>query len=145
MTKKKKAVVYPILGKDCRLIDSHCHLDMSQFHEDLDEVIERAALRGVDRIVTVGIDMLSSRKAVKLAAKYPGVYATVGIHPHNVGNISEADYDILALLAKEPKVVACGEIGIDLHYNYAPKNVQIEHFFRQIDLAKKSKSAGSYP
>lgn len=138
MARKKKPLVFPILGKDCRLIDTHCHLDMDQFHEDIDEVIENAGLRGVDRIITVGIDLASSREAVKLAEKYSGVYATVGIHPHNVGKVSETDYEILAVLAKEPKVVAYGEIGIDLHYNYAPKNEQIEHLCRQIDIAKKA-------
>lgn len=120
------------------MVDTHCHLDMAKYHDDLDEVIERAASRGVDRIVTVGIDLQSSREAVNLAERYPGVYATVGIHPHNVGNVTETDYDLLAALTKEPKVVAYGEIGIDLHYNYAPKTEQIKHMSHQLDLAKKA-------
>ena len=136
MAKKKKDVIFPILGNNCRLIDTHCHLDMSKYHDDLDEVIERAASRGVDRIITVGIDLQSSREAINISKRYRGVYATVGIHPHNVSNVIESDYKMLSILTKKPKVVAYGEIGIDLHYNYAPKDDQIDHMFRQIELAK---------
>lgn len=139
MTKKKKNVVFPVLGKGRRLVDTHCHLDMKQYNDDLDEVIAKASSMGVDRIITVGIDLQSSRRAVELSEKYAGVYATVGVHPHNIGNVTPADYEMLAVLAKKTKVVAYGEIGIDLHYNYAPQDKQIEHMARQIELAKDAK------
>ncbi len=134
---KKKNLVYPVLGVGGRLIDTHCHLDMQPYGDDLAEVIDRAARHGVDRIVTVGIDLASSRSAIRLAEESPGVFATIGVHPHNVAGITEDDYRQLQALADNPVVVAYGEIGLDFHYNYAPADVQIEHFARQVNLAKQ--------
>jgi TatD DNase family protein len=135
--KKKKAIVYPVLGGNCQLIDSHCHLDMQPYQDDLDQVLARALTHGVKRIITVGIDLDSSRAAICLAAEHPGVFATVGVHPHNVALLADHDYAELAALAKNPKVVAYGEIGLDFYYNHAPADVQICHFARQVDLAKQ--------
>ncbi|MBL9172718.1 MAG: TatD family hydrolase [Verrucomicrobiales bacterium] len=97
------------------LIDTHAHLDFPDFAPDLGEVIERAALSGVTRIIAVGTDLESSRNAVRIAAQYPGVFATVGWHP---GHASEAPDDLrpaLRDLARSPKVVAIGECGLDFH------------------------------
>jgi TatD DNase family protein len=135
--KTKKELVYPTLGGGCRLIDSHCHLDMEPYRADLAEVVARAGRHGVNRIITVGIDLPSSRAALALATGYPGVFATVGVHPHNVAGLTEHDYRELADLAANPAVVAYGEIGLDFHYDYAPAAVQIGHFARQVELAKQ--------
>jgi TatD DNase family protein len=110
---------------------------MEPYQDDLTEVIGRAASRGVTRIITVGIDLDSSGKALLLAEANPGVFATVGVHPHNVAGLADQDYERLAVLAENPKVVAYGEIGLDFHYNYAPAHVQVTHFTRQVDLAKQ--------
>ena len=134
---KKMEPVYPELSAGCRLVDTHCHLDMNAYQADLEQVLHQAAIRGVGRIITVGIDPVSSRRAVALAKKYPGVSATVGIHPHNLGDCTEESLAELAELARHPKVVAFGEIGMDLHYDYFPADLQRRHFARQVALAKE--------
>jgi TatD DNase family protein len=135
--KKKKDIVFPVLEGDCQLIDTHCHLDMQPYQDDLDDVITKALTHGVNRIITVGIDLDSSRAAIRLAAEHPGVFATVGVHPHNVAGLEDDDYEELAALAENPGVVAYGEIGLDFYYDHAPAAVQIAHFARQVDLAKQ--------
>jgi TatD DNase family protein len=135
--KAKKELVYPRLEAGRRLIDTHCHLDMEPYRADLDEVVARAGAHGVNRIITVGIDLASSRAALELAGIYPGIFAAVGVHPHNVAGLTDHDYRELADLAAKPAVVAYGEIGLDFHYDYAPAEVQIKHFARQVDLAKQ--------
>lgn len=117
------------------LVDSHCHLDMNPYRPDIDAVLDRAAEVGVRQIVTVGIDLLSSKKALALAERYNNIFATVGIHPHAVAGINEADYEELRRLARHPKVVAFGEVGLDFFKKYAPKDLQIKHFKRQLQLA----------
>lgn len=135
--KKRKDPVFPRLGNGCQLIDTHIHLDMDAYRDDIDDLIARAAGHGINRLITVGIDIDSSKKAIALARKYPGIFATVGVHPHNVASLTDDSYQELAGLAKSPAVVAYGEIGLDFHYNYAPVDVQIASFVRQIDLAKQ--------
>jgi TatD DNase family protein len=97
------------------LIDTHAHLDYSDFANDLEEVLRRAADAGVTRIVTIGTSIESSRRAIELAEKYPAVYAAIGVHPSFV---EEAEDDVitpLRELAKNPRVVAIGETGLDYH------------------------------
>jgi TatD DNase family protein len=100
-------------------------------------VLVRAREAGVTRIISVGIDLASSRRAIALAEQHEGVYATVGVHPHNVGELSEDDYAELRSLCSHAKVVAYGEIGLDYVKNYAPVSVQKEHFARQVALARE--------
>ena len=119
------------------LTDSHAHLDMPRFSADLSEVMARAREAGVTRIVTVGIDALSSRKAVDLAQEHSGVFAAVGIHPEEARNSIPDDIDYLAELAKHPGVVAVGEIGLDFYRDYGPKERQVEVFKRQLELAAR--------
>ena len=135
--KKKKIVPLPQLGSGLSLIDTHCHLDMSAYDDDLDDIIKRAAGAGVNNIITVGIDLPSSSAAVELARRFPGVYATVGVHPHNVNDLGDNDYDLLRKLVKQDKVVAYGEIGIDCVKDYAPIALQKKHFEKQVALAKE--------
>lgn len=127
----------PALAAGTRLIDSHCHLDMDVYKDDLDEIITAADRSGVSRIVTIGIDLASSRKAVELAEHWPGVYATVGIHPHSAGEANEAGYQELKDLAAHPKVVGYGEIGLDYARQYAPVEIQQREFARQLELARE--------
>lgn len=137
MGKKKSVPSLPRLADGVTLVDTHCHLDMSAYQEDLEQVLERAFSAGVSRIVTVGIDLESSRQAVVLAKQYPGLSATVGVHPHNVEGITELKYDELNVLAREPEVVAWGEIGMDMVRRYAPDDLQKKHFKLQVVMAKE--------
>ncbi len=127
----------PALPPDFHLVDTHCHLDMAEYQADLAEVIAAARCCGVTRIITIGIDLASSRRAVELAAQHEGVYAAVGIHPHDADKADEDVFRQLRELAAAPKVVGFGEIGLDYAKNYSPKEAQLRAFTRQLDLAKK--------
>jgi TatD DNase family protein len=119
------------------IIDTHAHLDMEQFKNDLPEVLARAGEAGVKYIITIGSDMKSSRAARSLAAKYDNVYFAPGFHPHDVKSATEDDYAELFELLKDPKAVAVGEIGLDYHYDLSPRDTQKEHFKRQLEIAKQ--------
>lgn len=119
------------------LIDSHAHLDDKRFETDRAETIARAAENGVSRILNPGSDMFSSARAVELAEANAGIYAAVGIHPHDAKETREADYSQLAAWAAYPKVVAIGEIGLDYHYDFSPRATQQAVFIRQLDLARQ--------
>ena len=136
MTRKKKKPPLPILSPGIKIIDTHCHLDMLAGDEELEPIIQSANAAGVKQIITVGIDLQSSQKAVQYADQYPGVYATIGVHPHNVGSITDALLEQLIKLADHPKVVAYGEIGLDFVKLHAPVEIQLEQFERQVELAK---------
>ena len=137
MGKKKNKIVLPQLPAGTSVIDTHCHLDMISSGDDIAKTISRAAASGVAPIITVGIDLESSKKAIHFASQYDSVYATVGIHPHNVQELNDGSYVELERLCSMPKVVAYGEIGLDYVKQYAPHDVQLEHYARQVDLAKK--------
>jgi TatD DNase family protein len=118
------------------LIDSHAHLDMDDYNNDLEEVISRAAEGGLSNIISIGIDMPSSRKALELAERYDFIYSTVGFHPHEADKTDAAKIDELITLAKSSKkVVAWGEIGLDFYRNYAAVQNQVEIFKLQLDKA----------
>jgi len=120
------------------LFDSHAHIDDKRFDTDRSEVIERAAANGVTRILNAGADMPSSLRSIELAEQYPGIYAAVGIHPHDAKDAGEEDYTQLAAWASRPKVVAIGEIGLDYYYNLSPRDVQQAVFIRQLDIARQT-------
>lgn len=118
-------------------IDSHCHLDDARFADDLEAVLDRAAAAGVTRILSIGtgdgppeID-----RAVRVAEKYEQVYASVGVHPHDAAKVTPQTLDDLRALASHQKVVAYGEIGLDYHYDFSPREVQREVFVAQLKLA----------
>ncbi len=119
------------------MIDTHAHLDFSQFDPDREKIIFEAKASGVKRIINIGVDLKSSRKSLELAKKYPFVYATVGVHPHDAKTLDDGVLKNLEILAQNEKVVAIGEIGLDFYRNLSPKKIQIEAFEKQIDLAKK--------
>lgn len=136
-TTQKTEMPLPVPGHGAELIDTHCHLDMSAYEADFEAVLARASAAGVTRIISVGIDLESSRRAIALAQQHEGIYATVGVHPHNVAELGEADYAELQTLSRHAKVVAYGEIGLDYVKNYAPVSLQKEHFAKQVFLAKE--------
>lgn len=120
------------------LADSHAHIDDERFDADREEVVARALAAGVSLIVNIGADMASSSRSVALAETYPGIYAAVGMHPHDSQDMQETDYRQLERWTTHPKVVAIGEIGLDYHYDLSPRPVQKEVFLRQLDLARKT-------
>jgi TatD DNase family protein len=120
-------------------IDSHCHIDGSQFDEDRDEVVARAREAGVAIMLCVGTGDPHSgeiAKAVAVAERYEGVYASVGVHPHDAKLYDDAAEEHLIELTKSEKVIAWGEIGLDYYYDHSPRDVQREVFRRQIRTAK---------
>ena len=119
------------------LIDSHAHLDMDDFDTDRDLVIKRARTGGIDRIITIGIDLNSSRKAIDIAKKNDFIYATVGYHPHNAKEADVRDLEKLISLSSERKVVAWGEIGLDFFRRHSPAEVQVRAFELQLDMASE--------
>ena len=119
------------------LTDSHCHLDDRQFRRDQRQVLERARQEGVDTIVCVGYDLPSSREVVALAEKHEGLYAVVGVHPHDAREVDEDTYRDLERLAQSPRVVAIGEMGLDYYRDLSPRQTQQQVFRRQIQLARR--------
>jgi TatD DNase family protein len=120
------------------MIDSHCHLDFESFDVDRAEILTRARASGVTAFVCIGSgsDTVSARQAVALAGAEPDVYAAVGVHPHDVARMSEADWTELDGLARAPRVVGVGETGLDYHYNHSPPETQREAYARFVALAR---------
>ncbi|MDE0212615.1 MAG: TatD family hydrolase [Deltaproteobacteria bacterium] len=119
------------------LIDTHCHIQTEEFDEDRDAVLGRAAEAGVDTLIVVGGagDLSTNDNAVRLAEEHPGVYATVGMHPHDAKDVAAEDMERLRELSRHPKVVAIGETGLDFHYDHSPRRVQRDMFERFVALA----------
>ncbi len=119
-----------------RYIDTHAHLQMDRYNEDVHVVIEESFESGCEGIFIVGYDVESSEKAVKLALLYDKVYAIVGVHPHDAEKEIKRDYlKEIENLTKEEKVIGIGEIGLDFYYNWSPKDIQVKVFRDQIELA----------
>lgn len=117
------------------LVDTHCHLDFPDYDEDRDQVVQAAREAGVVAMITIGIDLASSRRAVELAERYPEVYAAVGIHPLSAAEVTPAALDELRRLARHPRVVAVGEIGLDYYRDRVPAAEQRRAFRAQLELA----------
>ena len=119
------------------LTDSHCHLDDPKYAADLEAVLTRAAAAGVTRMLSIGTGDGPPEldRAVRLADQYPQIYATVGVHPHDAAKVTPRSLDDLRALAAHPKVLAIGEIGLDYHYDFSPREVQREVFIEQLKLA----------
>ena len=119
------------------MIDSHCHLDSAEFNEDRDAVIERAIAAGVTHMLAIGTgDGPPDLEAgLRLADKYSAFYATVGIHPHDAAKAGPDDFKRLADLLAHPKVLAVGEIGLDHHYDFSPREIQKSAFIQQMEIA----------
>jgi TatD DNase family protein len=119
-----------------RLIDTHCHLQAEQFDADRAQALDRAREAGVVRLIEIGYDLATSRAAVALADSHDEVYAAVGWQPHYAEQVDEAAIEAIAALARHPKVVAIGEIGLDYHWMQAPPEAQERLFRRQLALAR---------
>ena len=119
-----------------KLIDSHTHLMDEAFENDKEEVIARARENGIETIINVGYSKETSYEAVALAQKYDFIYATIGLHPDEC-NVEAIDLSFVKELAKNSKVVAIGEVGLDYHYDTTNKDTQKKHFIEQIHLANE--------
>jgi TatD DNase family protein len=119
------------------LIDTHTHVHGSEFDADRDLVLERARSAGVGACVAIGTDVADSRLAIDLAQCHPDVYASVGVHPHETVKLDEQGLHALDELARAPRVVAFGEIGLDYYYLHSPQGVQQTRFREQIALAAR--------
>jgi TatD DNase family protein len=117
------------------LADTHCHLSLEAFAEDLNQVLLRARQAGVRRILVPGVNLETSERAVALAEAYPEVFAAVGVHPHYVSSYSPETRTRLGQLAESERVVAIGEIGLDFHRDRSPREVQRRAFADQLELA----------
>ncbi|MCM3671597.1 TatD family hydrolase [Mesobacillus maritimus] len=121
------------------LFDTHVHLNAEQFNDDLQEVIDRAQAEGVSRMVVVGFDRPTIKRAIELCETYDFLYASVGWHPVDAIDMTPEDLDWLRELSAHPKVVALGEMGLDYYWEKSPKDVQKEVLRKQIQLAKEVK------
>ena len=122
-------------------VDSHAHLDGERFDSDREQVIARAREAGVQTIVAIGNGDGPAQVdcGIRLAEKYDFIYATLGIHPHEARLADEAAYQNMERLARHPKVIAWGEIGLDYFYDHSPRDVQKRVFTRQMELAAAAK------
>lgn len=129
----------PLQGEwQTMLVDTHVHLNDEQYEEDLDEVIRRALDAGVGKMVVVGFDRPTIKRALELADEHPFIYAVIGWHPVDAVDCTEEDLEWIEKLATEhPKVVGIGETGLDYHWDKSPKDIQQELFRKQIALAKR--------
>lgn len=123
------------------LIDTHCHIQTEEFDPDREAVLDRARGAGVETLVVVGGagDLSNNDKAVDLAERNAGLFATVGMHPHDAKDVGPDAMDRLRSLAGHPKVVAIGETGLDFHYEHSPRQVQREMFERFVALALETR------
>jgi len=118
------------------LIDTHAHLQWPSFNSDRTEVVERARMKDVKAIVNVGYDLAACKQAIDIAKQHEGMFATIGIHSHSANSFAESTAGTLSDLAREDKVVAIGEIGLDFYRNLSPRDQQRKAFERQLALAK---------
>ena len=123
------------------LIDSHCHLDSAEFHDDREAVIDRALAAGIEHMMAIGTGEgpPDLEAGIRMADQYPAFYATVGIHPHDAAKAGSDDFKWLADLLAHPKVLSVGEIGLDYHYDFSPREVQKSAFIKQMEMAAQSK------
>ncbi|MFH1807390.1 MAG: TatD family hydrolase [Pseudomonadota bacterium] len=119
------------------IIDSHCHLDHAEFAADREAVIARARAAGVTHMITIGADLASSQRALEIAREHDGIFATVGVHPHDAREAPGDYLQRLTELATDACVVAIGEIGLDYHYDLSPRKTQRARFAEQLNLARE--------
>ncbi|MFA9406133.1 MAG: TatD family hydrolase [Anaerolineales bacterium] len=119
------------------LTDTHCHLNISAFKSDLSDVLERARFEGIQRMLIPGMDLKTSRFAVEISQDIPEAYAAVGVHPHYADSWNDEVHEEIRELARSPKVVAIGEIGLDFYRNLSSHEAQISAFRDQLQLASE--------
>jgi TatD DNase family protein len=120
-----------------RLVDSHVHLDDTKFDQDREQAIERARAAGVECMMAIGTGAgpPDLEGGIRLAERYAAIFATVGVHPHDASKADPLTFVRLGQLAAHPKVLAVGEIGLDYHYDFSPRDVQRMVFERQLEIA----------
>jgi TatD DNase family protein len=118
------------------MIDTHAHINTEEFSEDRDEMLQKAFDSGVESIIIPAIKPGEFDEVIELAESRPELYCAIGIHPHHAAEVDTDDINRVAELTAEEKVVAVGEIGLDYHYDFSPKEVQIDVFRRQLRIAK---------
>ena len=121
------------------LVDSHCHLDFPDFAAELDAVAARARAAGIGRIVTISTRVKKHAQVLAIAEKYPDIFCAVGTHPHNAQEELDIDAKALVALAKNPKIVAIGEAGLDYHYDHSPRDAQMKSFRQHIAAARETR------
>nr|MBC8204184.1 TatD family hydrolase [FCB group bacterium] len=121
------------------LIDTHTHLDFSQFEKDLTSVIDRASQADVRYMLNISTDPASIVKTLKLTEKYENIYAAVGLHPHEADKINDDDIQLVRVKTEHPKVKALGEVGLDFYRDYADHDNQRKLFRAMIDIASEKK------
>lgn len=120
------------------MIDTHAHMHGKEFTGDIDDVLARTASAGVERVVLIGVDVEDGRRALELARRYPGQISVVsGVHPHEANLWSADTRADLAQLLAEPEVVGLGEIGLDYHYDFSPREQQRDAFLAQLELSRE--------
>lgn len=121
------------------MIDTHCHLTDPRLEEQLDSVLHRASAAGVSRMVTIGTDLDDALNCIELCRAIPNVRCAIGIHPNYCGHVPEEDLPRLRHLQADPTVVALGEMGLDYHHDFAPRDRQKNVFEFQLELAAELK------
>ena len=117
------------------IFDTHAHYDDDAFDEDICQVLGGLTDKGVCGVINNACNMESARRSIELAEKYPHVFAAVGVHPHDVKDMTDADIDTLREMSRHEKVVAIGEIGLDYHYDFSPRETQMKWLEKQLELA----------
>lgn len=120
------------------LVDSHCHLDFPDFAAEVDDVVTRAQAAGVGLMVTISTKVSEFDKILAIAERFPNVYCSVGIHPHEAASEPETDTATLVKLAAHPKVVGIGETGLDYYYEHSPREPQMRCFLAHIAAARET-------
>ncbi|MDR3309879.1 MAG: TatD family hydrolase [Oscillospiraceae bacterium] len=120
------------------LFDTHAHYDDERYGGELDGILNALADSGVGLALNAGSGMAQSRRGLEIARKYGFVYAAAGVHPHEAEQMTDADIDELRVMLREPKCVALGEIGLDYHYDFSPREVQRRRFAQQLELARET-------
>lgn len=119
------------------IFDTHAHYDDESFDEDRDTLVSSLLKGSVSNIINCGCDLSSSLTSIAMAEKYPEIYAAIGVHPHQASDCTKEDLEEIKKLYSHRKVVAVGEIGLDYHYDFSPRDRQIEIFSHQVELANE--------
>lgn len=117
------------------IFDTHAHYDDEKFDSDREAVLSALPSKGVHAVLNAACDMESCLSSIRLSQTYDFIYASVGMHPHSAESFTQQDLETIASYTKQPKVVAIGEIGLDYHYDFSPREIQKQVFERQIQLA----------